>query len=118
MKKLVITLFLIAIISSILQSFMPWWSLTIPCFILGLIAKLKPLRSFVAGFIGIALSWTIMILIRDYPNQHLLSKKLATLFPFEGNHILFIMFCVLIGGMVGGLFAWSASVLSTPTRKL
>lgn len=112
-----ITICLIAIISSILQSFLPWYTLTIPCFIFGLIGKLKPLRSFIAGFAGIAISWTMMILIRDIQNHHILSKKLASLFPFQGNHILFIIFCVLIGSILGGMFAWSASMLRTPVRR-
>lgn len=116
MKKLIITIFLIAIISSILQSFLPWWTLTIPCFIFGLIGKLKPLKSFIAGFMGIAISWTILILIRDIQNQHILSKKLATLFPFQGKHVFFIIFCVLIGSLIGGLFAWSASIIRNPVK--
>ena len=103
MKKLIITLFLIAIINSILECLLPWWILAVVSLSVCFIARLNHKQSFIAGFFGILFSWLIMILLKDIPNHHLLSSKMANLFPFGGNYLLFILFNVFIGSMLGGL---------------
>ncbi len=103
MTKLIITIFLIAIINSVAEFFLPWWILAIVCFAICYVAKLTTKQSFFAGFLGISMSWLILILLKDISNHHILSTRLANLFSFGGNYFLFILVNVLIGGFVGGL---------------
>jgi len=103
MKRFIITLFLIAFFNSILEFIFPWWILGVVCFALCYIARLSTFRSFMAGFMGILFSWLIMILLRDIPNHHILSIRMANLFSLNGNYPLFILICLLIGALMGGL---------------
>ncbi|HOZ51226.1 MAG TPA: hypothetical protein PLU17_05180 [Chitinophagaceae bacterium] len=113
MKRLVMTIFIIAVLNSILESFLPWWILVIISFVVCLIARLSSLKSFFAGFMGIFLSWFIAILLKDIPNHHLLSTKLSNLFQLKGNYILFIIINLLLGALLGGLSGWCGCLFSS-----
>jgi hypothetical protein len=113
MKKLIITAVLIAIINSILECWLPWWILAVVSLSVCMIARLNYRQSFIAGFFGIMFSWLIMIMLKDIPNHHLLSSKMANLFPLGGNYVFFILFNVFIGSLVGGLSGLCGGMLAT-----
>lgn len=112
MKKLIITAVLIAIINSILECWLPWWILAVVSLSVCMIARLNYKQGFIAGFLGIMFSWLIMIMLKDIPNHHLLSSKMANLFPLGGNYLLFILFNVFIGSLVGGLSGLCGGMLA------
>jgi len=103
MKKFITTLFLISLISTLLEFICPWWILAVVSGGVCLAVRLNLKQSFLAGFLGIVMSWLIMILFKDISNHHLLSYKMANLFPMGGYYGLFIIFNLLIGGLIGGL---------------
>jgi hypothetical protein len=109
MKKAIITIFLISILSAVVQHFFAWWSVCIVCFAFGLIAKFSPQKSFVTGGTAIGLLWLLEILMKDIPNHHTLSTRMAQLFPLGGHYLLFMLISVLIGAFCGGLSMWSAA---------
>lgn len=103
MKRFLISLFLIAFLNSILEFILPWYVLAIVCFIIGLIARLSTWQSFLSGFLGIGLSWLILILIYDMPNHHFLSTRISKVFSLGENYWLLILISVSLGGIIGGL---------------
>lgn len=109
MKKVIITIFLIAILSALVQPFFAWWSACIICFTFGLIATFSPQKSFVTGGVAVGLLWLLEILIKDIPNHHILSTRMAHLFPLGGHYLLFILISVLTGALCGGISMWSAA---------
>ena len=103
MKKFIITLFLITVLNTLLEFIFPWWILALVSGGVCMVARLNLKESFLVGFLGILISWLVMILFKDIPNHHLLSYKMANLFPMGGHYGLFILFNLLIGGLIGGL---------------
>jgi hypothetical protein len=107
--RFLITLLLIAALSAVAQLLLPWWTIAVIAFTVALFSGLRPGRAFGAGFFGISIFWLIAILLRDIPNDHILSARMAILFRV-GSYPVFILVTVLVGGLLGGLAAWSGAL--------
>ena len=114
--KLLASILIIAILSGIATYFLPWWLIAVIAFAVSLIMKLKPGKAFLAGFLGIALLWCGWSLWWDIPNQHILSSRLAMVLNLP-NHYLFVAVASIVGGLVGGLAAWSGALISLRSSK-
>ena len=114
--KFLIQILVILIISSLLQFFLPWWSMAVGTFAVGYAFANSGLKSFFAGFIGIALLWFALAFYIDSATQSLLTEKVARLFPTRTVPLLFVLTSV-IGGLVGGLASLTGSILSYKPRK-
>ncbi|HPI54731.1 MAG TPA: hypothetical protein PLU10_08570 [Chitinophagaceae bacterium] len=101
-----------AILTSVLSMVLPWWILSVVCFLGGLLAKKTAGISFIMGFIAITLSWGSLILWLDIKNKHILSTRLASVFPLGGNPVYFILVSILIGSLLGGLSCLSGSLFA------
>ena len=101
---------LIALIAAVAEYFLPWWTIAAVGFLVSLMIADKPGRSFLSGFIGIAVFWLVVVLYRDLPNEHILSGRMAALFKLPG-YPLFALLTVLLGSIVGGLSSWAGSLL-------
>ncbi len=108
--RLLIFIILIAILSAIAEMSFPWWVIAIIPFVAGIFINKKGGASFIAGFAGIALFWLVAVLIKDIPNEHILSRKMATIFKLP-NYGLLILVVTVLGGLIGGLAAWAGSLL-------
>ena len=108
--KFILLLVSIALISAIAEYFFPWYMIVVVPFILGAIINLKGGASFLAGFVGIMTFWFIAALLRDIPNKHILSTRLAELFMLH-DFGLFIFVIAFIGGLLGGISAWAGSLV-------
>ena len=102
--------FSLAILTSVLSMVLPWWILSVICFLGGLFAKRNAGISFLMGFIAVTLSWGSLILWLDLKNKHILSTRLASVFPLGGNPFYFILVSILIGSLLGGLSCLSGSL--------
>ena len=91
--------------------FLPWWSIAIVASLIALFFRQSIGRSFLAGFTGIFLLWSLVALWIDVKNEHILSQKIAQLFPLGGSSFLLILVTALVGALVGGLAAMSGSLL-------
>ena len=107
------TLFIVltVIFSAISTLFLPWWMIAVVPFLISLLMKQKGGKSFLGGFIAIAAFWFAAALMKDAPNNHLLSQRMAVLFHLSDYGLLMCIVAVL-GGLVGGLAAWSGSLIS------
>lgn len=85
----------------LLSLFLPWWSLAIPCLVLGGWLGEKGGQSFLYGFLGIGLLWFIQTLVIHIFNEGILTTRIAELFSLP--HPLLVMgITVIIGGLAGG----------------
>ena len=106
--RLILTIVAIAVFAAIAEWFLPWWTAAVVAFIVAYAASLSTGKAFAAGFFGILLLWLLVMLYRNEPNQHILSGRMAQVFHLP-NAVLYILIAVIIGGVAGGLAAWSGA---------
>jgi hypothetical protein len=112
--KFVISLLLIILLAAIGELFAPWWAVAVSAFLVALI--LKPKGAFLCGFLAIGSFWLVAALLKDMPNDHILSTRLAALFHLP-SYSLFIAVTSLIGALTGGLSAWAGAAWSRSFRR-
>jgi hypothetical protein len=112
--KLTVAIILIAILSFVGGLYFPWWSIAVASFVSVLLIPLRSTRAFLAGFLGVFILWSLLALWIDVKNQGILSTKVAQIFPLGGSSFLIILVTAIIGALVGGLAALSASYLRRP----
>jgi hypothetical protein len=105
-----LSVILIALLSAAVEYFLPWWSIAVVCFLVSLFVRQGSGRAFLMGFCGIGIFWLTAALLHDISNEHILSARMAALFHLP-NYALFIVVTAFIGGLVGGLAAWSAALV-------
>lgn len=92
-----------------LQSYLPiWWIFAPVTFIISLAVQFTTgWRSFFYGLLIVFITWMLLYLIKDIPNDQVMSSKMANLFNFKNAYSLFIVIS-LIMGIVGGLASTAA----------
>ena len=109
--KLLVAIILTALLSFVGGLYLPWWSIAIAAFASVLVVPLSSRKAFIAGFAGVFLLWFLLAFWIDVKNQHILSKKIAEIFPLGGASFAIILVTAIIGALVGGLAALSGSYL-------
>lgn len=111
--KFLISIILIALLSYAVGLFaaLPWFSFVLMAFVVAIIIKQSPFKSFLSGFIALFLLWGVMAFAIDSKNNHILSHKVGTLLGIGENHILLIIITAFIGGLLSGLGALTGSFL-------
>ena len=107
--KLLVAIVLTALLSFVVGLYLPWWSIAIAAFIAVLLVPLASGKAFLAGFGGVFVLWFLLALWIDVKNQHILSTKVAEIFPLGGSSFAIIFVSSVIGALVGGLGALSGS---------
>ena len=90
---------------------MPWWSFAVTSFIVSVAIHQRPGRSFLCGFTAVFVLWFVLAFRADVANEHILSGKVANILPMGGSYIALMLITAVIGGLVSGLAALSASYL-------
>ncbi len=108
---MLVAIILTALLSFICGLYLPWWSIAIAAFVSVLLIPLASGRAFLAGFAGVFVLWFLLALWIDVKNQHILSRKIAQIFPLGGSSVAIILVTAFIGALVGGLGALSGSYL-------
>lgn len=112
--------FLFAIILTALLSFagalfFPWWIIAIAAFLTAIVIHQNAVASFLAAFLALFILWAVQSYLIDVQNEHLLATKIAAILPLGGSYFAVILVTALIGGLVAGLSAMTASfVRKTP----
>jgi hypothetical protein len=109
--KLLVAIILTALLSFVFGLYFPWWSIAIASFIATLLIPMTASRGFISGFAGVFILWAVLAWWIDVKNQHILSKKVAEIFPLGGSSLLLILVTAIIGALVGGFAAMSGSYL-------
>jgi hypothetical protein len=113
--KFITAIFLTAFLAFVIGLFtlLPWWSFVFTSCIVAVAIHQKPGLAFLAGFSGLFILWVLLAIIKDTANEHILSTKVAHLFPLGGSYVLLIVITGLIGGLVSGLAATAGCNLRT-----
>lgn len=111
--KFLIQLVTILILGFLLELFLPWWCIAIAAFIGGVIFNTR--ANFGAGFLAIALLWTIKGLFTTMGAAAPLAQRVSSIFMIN-TFLLFVVMAV-IGGMVGGFAAMGGSALHKKRRR-
>ena len=109
--RFLLAILLTAALGFIAGKFLPWWSIAIVAFSVALLFPQRIGKSFLSGFLGIFLLWSLVALWIDAKNNSLLSSKVAAVFPLGGSTLLLILVTALIGALVGGFAALSGASL-------
>lgn len=112
MKFFIQTIF-IAILGFFLELFLPWWSIAIAAFLGGMIFNTNV--NFAAGFLGIALLWTLKALLMENAGDTNLTERISQIF-FLATPLLFLVTGV-IGGLVGGFGAMTGGAVHKRRRR-
>ena len=108
-------LILSALASALLLHFLPWWICMVIVFFLVLMMPMRIISSLLSGGVGVGLCWLIAALMRDFPNNHILSKRIAELMHLP-SFILVVLICGVIGFITGALGGLSASLVHRALR--
>lgn len=111
--KFVIQVVFIALVGFFLELFLPWWSIAIAALLGGIIFNTK--ANFGAGFLAIAILWTIKALIIESSAGAALTDRVAEIF-FLNKALLFLVSAV-IGGVVGGFGAMTGAAIHKRKRR-
>ena len=104
--KLLVKIILIALLVYFGELYLPWWSISIAAFLGGLFIKTKGVHALFAGFLGVAIIWLWISVRIDIETQSILTNKIAQLANSD-NKYLVIAATALLGGLVGGISAWT-----------
>ncbi len=108
--------FFVSIILTMLLSFaaclfFPWWSIAVVAFIVSVLIRQTPLSSFFTGFIALFLLWGILSFWISANNNDILAHRMSILILKNDNPFLLIIITALIGAIVAGFAALTASYI-------
>jgi hypothetical protein len=112
--KFFITCILTALLSFSWALFFPWWIIAVAAFIVAALIPQQRFKSFISAFLALFFLWGGQAVLIDTKNAHVLSKKIASVLPFGGSYVALLLVTALIGGLIAGLAALTASFLRTP----
>ena len=110
MKFLISTL-LIVLLSFLSGLYLPWWGIALAAFLVSALVPQRPGLSFLSGFLALFLLWASLAWAMDASNNSILSVKIAQILPLGGSSFLLILVTALVGALVGGGAALTASYL-------
>lgn len=109
--KFFISIILTALAAFAAGIYLPWWCMALVAFLIAAFIRQHPLYAFAGGFISIFLLWGILAYLIDTENQSILSAKIGLLLGTGPSSLLLVFLTALIGGLIAGLSALSASLL-------
>lgn len=114
--RFLISIIVCALLASVMERFLPWWSVAIATFLVSMLWKQSAGKSFLMGFLAVFLLWFIMAFVMSRANDNILAARMAQLFQLP-NALLFMAIAAIVGGIVGGMGAWCGTVVSKSISK-
>lgn len=93
---------LVALLTWLFTLYLPWWTLALPCLILGSWLGKSGSGSFLYGFLGVGMLWLIQTSVIHVANDGILTARIAELFSLPASFLVPAI-AVFVGGMAGGL---------------
>ena len=112
--KPIVTTILIILLSFLSGLYFPWWSIAIVAFIISALIPQKPFVSFLSGFIALLLLWGILSWWISTNNGHILAHRVSLLIFKTDSPFILILATALIGALVAGFAALTASFIRNP----
>ena len=107
--KFTVSIILIILLSFCACIFFPWWSVALVSFIVAAIIPQTPFMSFFSGFLALFLLWGILSYWISANNDHILAHRVSLLILKTDSPFLLIISSALIGALVAGFAALTAS---------
>lgn len=114
--KFLVSILLTALLAFISGLWLPWWSIAVAAFIVSLLVYQSAGKSFVGAFLGLFLLWGGLAWWIDMQNHGILSKKIASVLPLNGNPTMLILVTALVGALVAGAAAATGSFLRSASK--
>jgi hypothetical protein len=114
MKQLIL-IPIIIIVTYVAQLFLPWWIITVICFVVGYFADVSKFVAFASSLLAIFVLWYSKAWMADGNFDEPMSTLLGNVFGgISGTAVLFLTAIVggLYGGLGGLLGAWSRLLFS------
>ncbi|WP_273567944.1 hypothetical protein [Maribacter halichondriae] len=105
MRKNILNFIITILVAVVLSQFLPWWSIMVAGFLTGFSIPLKRIAVFLVPFLAIALFWAVSAYMISSGNDFTLAKRIAVLFPLDGNVNLLLLITGIIGGLAAGIAA-------------
>jgi hypothetical protein len=115
MKAFIIFL-VIGILSYVVGLYYPWWSLAVVAFVVTLVVPQRPFAAFLTAFLSVFVFWFSLAFFKDLANDHILADRISNLFLKAEYPAVIAAIAGLIGAVVAGFAALSASYLRTKKR--
>jgi hypothetical protein len=109
--KFLINTFLIALLCFAGGLFFPNWIIAPIAFVVSLLIPMRPPLAFLSGFLALFLLWGALALAANLANGGILATKIALLLPLGGSPFALILVTALVGALMGGGGALTASFL-------
>jgi hypothetical protein len=90
--------------------FFPWWTIAVVAFIVALLIHQKGYKAFLAAFFALFILWGAQSFLIDQANNHLLSTKIASVFPLGGSYVLLVIITAVVGAFVAGMAGLTGSL--------
>lgn len=113
--KFFVAIILTALLTFVAGLYFDWWSLAIAAFLVALLIHQKAIKAFFAGFLGVFILWAALAMWMNAENDGYLAGKVAAL--LGANSVLLIIGGALIGALVAGFGAMSASFLRSSNKR-
>ncbi len=91
--------------------YFPWWSIAIVSFIVTAVIPQGAGKSFLSGFLALFLLWGGLSFWISNSNDHILAHKVSLLILKMDNPYLLMLVTGLIGALVAGFAAMTATFL-------
>ncbi len=109
MKKFIVSLILIALLSLLAGFYLPWWTIAVVAFLVSLSIPQRPATAFLTGFLALFILWFAFAFMISSGNNHLLARKISVVIFKAENAFLLMLVSALIGALVAGFAALTGS---------
>jgi hypothetical protein len=122
LKKLGATFFspltsFIIMLAFVGQYFFDWWVIALAAFTGCYLQAKSGGEAFRKSFAGIGVLWLFITLYYHLATDGILSTKIASILPLNGNANLLVVITVLVGGLVGGSAGVSGYLVRDSIKK-
>lgn len=104
-------------LSFIAGLYLPWWSIAVVAFLVALLIKQKVGLAYLSAFTAIYFLWGGLAFLFHIRNHGVLTQKIASLLPLNGNAFYLITVTAMVGAIVAGFAAMSGSSLRPAERR-
>lgn len=109
--KILISFFLMALLSFTACLYFPWWSIAVVCFLISIFIPQSHVLSFLTGFFSLFVLWFSLSFYISYQNDHILAHRLSPLFIKNDNPYFLILLTATIGAIIGGFASLAGSFI-------
>ncbi|MEM7036331.1 MAG: hypothetical protein AAF570_05065 [Bacteroidota bacterium] len=102
---------IVVVLAFVMEQFLPWWSIAIAAGLAGVAFSGHLGRSFLGGFLGVALLWLVLALMMSAGSDSDLPAKFAQLLPGGLGPTALLLITAVVGGLVGGFASMSGDAL-------